>query len=592
VARLAPGVSFEVAREETFAVVSAIDAVTDAWDEGVAFRRYADVEVEPVRRMLWIFQGSVLLVLLVACANVAGLTLARTESRRIELAIRSSIGASRGRLVRQMLAESITLALAGGIVGVAGALIGVRTLLAGAPSDLPRREAVHVDPVVLLFATAAALVAGVVFGLLPALRGARVGTQDGLRIASTGVRGGPRTRELLAALQIAVAVVLMSGAGLLLRSFAALTSVEPGFRTDNTLVVELGLDQARYPDRETTMAFHDALLDRLRAIPGVTSAGLSSHLPFSPSDIRASVVREGQIFERGGGNQLRLEMYNGDYIETMGIPVLRGRLPAVRAGAEPREVALNQSAALMLWPGDDAIGKRLSFDVEEGQASPPETLFTVVGIVADVLKRSLDEEPPPIGYYLLPQFRRVYGFASGRSFYLTVGAAGDPAQLLEPVKAAIADLDPALPLRSTSTLEDLVRTTTVPARFRSFALGVFALLAVAVAFVGVYGVMAYTVSRSRREIGVRMALGASGANVRRRVLRRAGAVVAAGCALGITGAAAGGPVLASVLYRIPSRDPLTFAAVIILAAGGSLFAAWLPALRASRVDPMRVLREE
>jgi len=298
------------------------------------------------------------------------------------------------------------------------------------------------------------------------------------------------------------------------------------------------------------------------------------------------------VYERGQADPLALEMYNGDYLETMDIHVLRGTLPETGSDAPPRQVVINQSAARMLWPGENAIGQRFSFDVDERQAASPESQFTVIGIVPDVLKRSLDQVPSPLGYYLLPDFARLYGFISGRFFYLTVGSAGDPAQLLEPVKAAVADLDPALPLRSTTSLEDLVRATTVPARFRTFALGVVALLAIAVAFVGIDGVMAYGVSRSRRQIGVRMALGASRSAVRSRVLVRAGAVVLAGCAVGAAGALAAGPVLASVLYRVPVHDPRTFTIVIALAAGGSLLAAWLPAVRASRVEPMRVLRED
>jgi hypothetical protein len=403
--------------------------------------------------------GAVVLVLLVACANVGALALSRIEARRTELAVRASLGAGRVRLARQLVAESVGLALAGGAVGTAAAVIGLRTFMAAAP-------------------------------------------------------------------------------------------------------------------------------------PGVTRAGLSTHLPFSPSEITVSIASEGTPYVRGQAPQLGMEMFNGDYFGAMGLTLLRGQIPIDDTDVVPRSVVINQAAARAFWPGEDPLGKTLSFDVDEGVDPPDDSWFTVVGVVADVRKQSLEEEPGPLGYFPLPDFTRWYGFVSGRYFRLVVATDEDPALLVDPIRSAVAEIDPALPLRGRATLDELVRATTVSARFRTLAFGVFAVLAALVAFVGVYGVTAYRVSRSVREIGLRIALGASGGGERRRVLRTAAVVVAGGAGAGVAGTLVASPALRSVLFEVSPGDPLTVAAVLAVTASGSLLAAYVPALRASRVDPMRVLHED
>jgi len=591
IGRLRSEVSFEVASAEVQSVIPAIDAQYAEWPDGVELRSYSRVQVEAVRKVMAIFMGAVGLVLLVSCANVSGLAIARTESRAGELAIRASLGADRGRLARQLLAESMTLALAGGVLGVGLAWGGTKLLLTVAPPDLPRREMIAIDPSVLLFAMGMTLLVGLIFGFLPALRGAATRASAAVRAARGGTLAGLRTQTALATIQIGMAVVLLSGAGLLLRSFAALSSVDPGFEARETLVVSIGLDGEPYASAEAVLDFHDRLLERVESLPEVETVGLSTHLPFSDAVLNASVVRDGEIYQRGQVDQLGLEMYSGDYFKTLGMPLRQGRLPSLDRGAQ-REVLINEAASELMFPGGKPLGQRFSFDVEEGQASPEESYFTVVGVVPDVQRQSLEEDVSPLAYYYLPDFRQHYGFISGRFFYLTVRGRSRPDELIPGVRAAVLELDPTLPLRAASSLEQLVRETTITQRFRTLVLTLFAGVGLVVALTGVFAVMAYGVARQRRAIGVRMALGASAGLVRRRVLTRAAGVVLGGSGVGLVVAWWASPVLSDALFSIPARDPVTMGIVAIVMVLGSLTAAWLPAHQASRVDPMSVLREE
>ncbi len=590
-ARVSPDATTEAARAETDALVAAIDAEFNENREGVAVRSYADTKVAPVRRMLGLFMLAVTLVLVVACANVSGLSLARTEGRRGELSVRRALGAGRGRVVRQLLAESVVVAVVGGALGLALSFAGVRLLLALAPPDLPRRELIAIDPVVASFALAAAVGAGVLFGALPALRGASAPTTSTLRGGRTVAGRASRTQEWLAGAQIALAVVLLSAASLLVRSSGALDAVDPGFDAADRLVVEVGLPPSRYSSADETLGFHRRLLEGVRGLPGVVDAGLSTHLPFGRGYLQAVMLKQDQPFIRGEVPVIGLEMYSGEYFRALGLPVLRGRAASLDL-EQPRQVVLNEAAAEELFPGEDALGRRVSFDVEEGQPSPDSTMYTVVGIVPSVRSQSLTDDLGSVAYYYLPDIRRQYSFSSGRAFRLVVHTEGDPLSLATPVRELLLDLDPALPVRDIQTMEALVRRTTLAPRFRSSVVAVFSLLALGVAFVGVYAVMAYGVSRGRREIGIRMALGASTTGVRRGVLTRASRVVVLGAGLGVGTAWMAGPVLADFLFETSPRDLGSLGTVLLVAIVGSLVAAWVPAARASSVDPARVLRDE
>ncbi len=594
VGRLSEGVSVAALSDELASLSAALKEIHGEEIRPVTARSLAEVDRARVRRVLWVFMGAVGFFLLAACANVAGLALARTEARLKELSVRLALGASRGRLAVQVLAESTALSLCGGALGLGGAVLGVRALLSLAPPDLPRREAIVIDPVVVLFAFAVAVVAGIVFGVLPGLRGARIAgaRPDASRTISRGTR---RTHNLLAGAQLALAVVLLSGSGMLLRSFSALNRVETGFvDPGRILIVEVGLGRGNYATPEDVLQFHQLLLEGLSGIPSVESVGLSTHPPFSNAIINASVTREGETFRRGGAPLLGLEATNGAYRAALGLPLLRGRdvASAVADATHGREVVINESAAHLLWPGQVALGKRFSFDVDEGRVSPDESNYTVVGIVPDVMDGGLDHDARPRAYYDLATLLRQYSFISGRFFYAALRTNGDPYAVVDHVRRVVQALDPTAPLRSITSLEESIRETTLPARFRTFTLTIFAVLAVVVAMLGVYGVMAYGVAVGTREIGVRMALGAEASSVRSQVLKRAAMVVALGGTAGMAAAAALGPVLRSMLFGVSDRDPITFVSVLVLSAVGALAAAYVPALRASRVEPVRVLQQE
>ncbi len=593
-ARLAPGTTLETARLELDRFTERLRAEVGDDVRSVIVRSVAEVQQAPVRRALWTLMGAVGLVLMVACANVSGLSLARTETRKREWSVRVSLGAHRRHLVAGLVAENALLALAGGAVGLAGALAGVEGLVALAPADLPRRDAIAIDPVVVAFAFGMSLLIGLLAGLLPGLRAAASAAPG----AHRSLGGGPRshrTHAALAAAQIALSVVLLAGAGTLLRSFARLNAVDPGFPNPGRLwVAEVGLTDDRYPDLAAILDYHRTLLERATELPEVQSAGLTSHLPFSGSRLEAAMVREGDVFERGATPVIGIEVWNGLYREALGLPLLRGRDPRRDPSGETavREVVLNEAAADRVAPGGDALGMRISFDVEPGQPSPPETFYEVVGIVPDVLSGTLDRAATPRAYYDVQEFRRAYGFVSGRYFYAVFRTSSDTPALAQALREIAGAIDPGTPLRSLATLESLVRQTTVSARFRTLSLGLFAVLAVAVALLGVYGVMAYSVATGQRRIGIQKALGAPSATVGRMVLLRAAAIAGAGAGIGAVAAVALAPLLDAMLYEIPSRDPGTLAAVVALAAGGALAAAAAPARRAARVDPMRILREE
>lgn len=593
VARLEPGVGLDAARAELDRFTERLRAEFGDEARPVVLRRVAEVERVPVARALWTLLGAVALVLLVACANVSGLSLARTETRRGEWSVRVSLGANRRHLVAGLVAESGLLALGGGLVGLAGAFAGVRGLVALAPADLPRRSAVAIDPAVVAFAFGLSLLVGLLAGLLPGLRAARSAAPEARR------GGGPdrrahRTHAALAAAQIALSVVLLMGAGTLLHSFVRLAATDTGFRDPGRLLVaEIGLTDDRYPDLAAILDYQDRLLEGVSAVPGVEASGLTSHLPFSGSRLEAAMVLGGEVFERGRTPVIGIEVWNGGYREALGLPLLRGRDPRRDpAGETPvREVVLNEAAATRLAPGGEALGLRLSFDVEPGQPSAPGTFYEVVGIVPDVRAGSLEQAPAPRAYYDIREFRRAYGFVSGRYFYAVFRTRGPASALAPAVRDIALELDPRVPVRSLASLESLVRRTTLPARFRTLTLGLFAVLAVAVALLGVYGVMAYSVATGLRRIGIEKALGAPAGAVGRRVVLRAATIAAGGAALGAGAALILAPALESMVYEVPARDPWTLVGVLTLVAGGAVAAALRPARRAARVDPARILRE-
>lgn len=589
VGRLRPGIEVEAARAELDVVVAAIDEQNGTVRErGVALRAWGEVLVAPVRRTLWVFLGAVAFFLVAACTNVAGLALSRLEGRRRELSVRRSLGATPGRIRRHLVVESTTLGLAGGVVGMVAAIWGVRVLLWLAPEDLPRQSEIGLDPALVGIGVGLALLCGVVLGLLPGLRGG-LGQETAID-TRRGQRGEARLQGVVAGAQIALAVVLLFGSGLLLRSFDRLTSVETGFSDpDRVLTMEVGLGRARWGEADAVSDFHDRLLSGVRDLPGVESVAIGTHMPFSGSRLQAAMVREGAIYRRSDAPIVRIETFAGEYFETLGVD-FAGPYPSSDDGA--LEVLVNQSAVEALHLGSRPVGTRFSFNVDEGEPPAPGSLYRVVGVVPDVLDDQLGADKAPRAYYELGEFRRTWSFISGRFFQLTVRVDGDPASVLAGVQRVLSELDPNVPIQDAQTLERRLLDTALTQRFQTIVLSFFALLAIVVALIGVHGVIAFGVKRGTREIGVRLALGASIGDVRSRVLARAGWMALGGGAVGLVGALALGSILERVLFEVDPTDPFTIVAVAGVALGGSLLAALPPAMRAAQVDPAEVMRED
>jgi predicted permease len=536
-----------------------------------------------LRPLLLLLLGAVGLVLLVACANVANLQLVRGLARGRELAVRAALGAGRGALVRQLLAESVLLALLGGLAGLLLASWSVDAVVGLLPPEQAGREGVGLDGRVLAFTAALALLAGLLSGLVPALRASRPDIQDALKRGGGGVGAGataPRrlARGLVVA-ELALAVLLAAGAGLLVRSFHALSQVEPGFATTHVLTARLDPPVAAAKDPVRLRQLTDGVLARLAALPGVEAAGVTSQLPFDQEpDVYATWV------DGFTSDPNRLELF--DYrritpgaLEALGIPLLRGRAFAEADGPDAPLVALvDAAAAERYWPGQEPVGKRLRYP----WGGP---WLTVVGVVGGVKNNDLAREA-------LPAFYVPYAQRPGTALKLAVRTTAAPEALAASLRAVVAEVDAGVPVGEVAPLSRLVEASLGRPRLATLLFALFALLALGLGALGVYGVLAHEVGQRTRELGIRMALGARGADVLGLVVRQALGLAAAGVAAGLAGALAGTQLLSSLLYGVGARDPLTFALVPLVLLGVALLAALLPARRATAVDPTVALRAE
>lgn len=589
--RLKPGVSIEAANAEAATIAERLATDFPEANAGrtISVRRLEDALVGSVRPALLVLLGAVTLVLLLTCANVAHLVLARTTSRRRELAVRTALGAGRGRLGSLLLAESLWLSVAGGGLGVLLALWGLEAVIALAPGDLPRLDEVALDGPVLAFAAALSLATGLLFGLAPALHAPRMGVAEALKAGgrhTSGDRRPRRSRALLVIAQFALSLVLLAGAGLLTRSFLALRAVDPGFQPVGVLTVDLSLPRQRYLEESRQAAFFRELLDRLRALPGVDSAAAVLTLPISGSGINSEVALEGEPLSSPAQTHLTgYQVISDGYFETMGIPLLDGRDlgPGDDAQAPPVAV-VSRSFAESSWPGENPLGKRLTFDTPPSPDSP---WYTVVGVADDVRHEGLDQAPRPDVYF--PFSQDTFSFTT-----LVIRAAGElaPLELVPAVRREVRVLDPDQPLGDVATLEAELARSVGQRRFVMVLVGIFAALALGLAAVGLYGVMAYAVTERRHELGIRLALGATRRRLLRGVLGETVALAVVGVALGLLAALALTRLLASLLYQVKASDPLTFATGSTVLLAVALLAGLVPALRAVRVDPARTLREE
>ncbi|MDP3773878.1 MAG: ABC transporter permease [Gemmatimonadales bacterium] len=563
-------------------------------DFGVTLVTVRDEVLGRIRPALLVLLGAVALVLLIACGNVANLLLARGESRQREIAIRTALGASRWRMVRQLLTESVLLALAGGAAGILFASWGVDALPAINPSSIPRADAIRVDLPVLAATLLLSLVTGVVFGLVPAWQMARVDVQPQLREGARSVtasRGGRRFRRALIGAEVALAVVLVTGAGLLVRSFVRLSSVPPGFEPRGVLTMRLSLPAATYPTRTAVRGFYDRFLERLRALPGVDVVGAVAGLPLAT--VRGDWGIEVEGYQRANpqqGLQADWQVASPDYFRALGIPLKRGRflIDGDREGVAG-VILINEAMARQYWEGRNPVGGRMRLNTDA------DSLWrTVVGVVGDVHHRGLTEAPRPEMYLPHAQFfaTAADSVVPARAMTLTLRVRGQPEALTVPVRRALAETDPGLAVSDVRTLEDVVSRAIAAPRFTTTLLGVFAVLALALAAVGIYGVVAFVVAQRTAELGIRVALGARAADVLRLVVGQGMQPVLAGLGAGLLGALALSRLLRGLLFGVAATDAATFTAVTLTLGTVALLACYLPARRAARVDPMVALRSE
>jgi predicted permease len=576
--RLAPGVSQSQAYDELASIARRIaerEQESRGWTD-VLMMPVREALVGDVRRPLLVLLGAVAFVLLITCVNIAGLLLARATARQRELAVRSALGAGRGRILRQLLTESVVLALIGGALGVALAWAGVATLGALGASDLPRATTIRIDGTVLLYAFGVSTLAGVLFGLLPAVRATSRNLQAVLRAGSRGSVGnaGQRLRGALVVAEVALAVVLVVGAGLATKSFAKLLEVDPGFKPQNVLALRLGIPYERYGDR--VPAYYDALLARIAAVPGVEAVGAAKDYPLrGMGELRGVRVIGGA--EGSSERDVRLPVLHvsADFFRAMGIPLRAGRaFTAADRRDAPLVWIVNEAFARKYWPNESAVGKAL----EMGPAT-----IQVIGVVGDFRQKTLTEPAEPTAYIHYPQNMRA-----GLSFAIRTN--GDPLRYANAVREAIWSVDRDQTVTSIESMESVVGGTVARPRLLAALLVLFGLMGLSLGALGIYGVLAYAVSQRRQEIGVRVALGASPRSVLRLVVGQGMTLASIGVVAGIAGALVLTQVMATVLYNVRSTDPGTFVMVVAVLLGTALLASWLPARRALRIDPVQALR--
>jgi predicted permease len=538
-----------------------------------------DLMVGDVRRPLFVLLGAVGFVLLVACANVANLLLARGSARHGELSVRAALGAGRARLIRQLITESILLGLIGGALGLALAYWCTSALIAARPADLPRIDDIHLNGTVVAFTFAAALITSFIFGLVPALQATNEHLLRGLQESGRSSGGGRRTHRVRATLviaEMALAVILLTGAGLLIRSFLALTSVDPGFKPAGAMSVRVTFQGADYQNGDQVRARVEQLIDRLRSLPGVTAVAASTVLPLSGAGALNDFAVDGAPPPPPDVNQeIAVAAVTPDYFKALGTPLKRGRFFNELDHAKAPTVALINEAGVRKWfPNQDPIGRRVL------SGGPRE----IVGIVGDVLQRSPGQ--PAMAQLFLPYAQRT-----SRTVRIVVRTEGDPLSIAPSVRDQIRALDPNLPLAQPALLAETVTRSIARPRFYMSLLTLFAAVALVLSATGIFGVMSYSVAQQSKEIGIRMALGAKSAEVLRSVVGRAVALAGVGVIAGTLAALLMGGVIRNQLFGVRVFDPATLATVVGVLLISAAFASLLPALRASRIDPIRAFRE-
>jgi putative ABC transport system permease protein len=588
VGRLRPSVSRQLALAELEAFTKHLSPGPGAIRESMVAEILPlnDLLVAKIRKSLLIFMGAVAFVLIIACANVANLLLMRGNTRQREIAVRNALGASRGRVIRQLLTESTLLSLCGSIAGILLAIFGVRALLALAPAaGVPRLQEIHIDARVLTFAVALGAFMGILFGLVPALQATGNRVRDFLSLSGpTATASRQRLRGALVISEIALALVLLTGAGLMLKSFMRMRTVDPGFRTENILTMTVDLPDSTYPTALAIQAFHASVLAKLSNLPGAVAAGAVNWMPLQPALVRGTFQLDGGR-KRPRGYTVAKPAVSPDYFRVMGIRLRRGRVFTEQDLSTAPGVAIaTQSVANTLWPGEDPIGKRITLEDDP----QPKDWLTIIGIVDDVRQQSLVEEPQPAIYQPLQQVTRPF-FLSHMSY--VVRTAQSPQSVAAALRGVLQKVDTGQPVEI-AALTDLVDANIAETWFQTRLISTFSVLALFLAAIGIYGVLAYAVTERTREIGIRMALGAKKSHITRMLLKRTLVLVLAGVALGGCGALVLTRVLGKFLFEVKPNDPATFLSVAVILAATGILAGLLPAQRASRVDPVVALRSE
>jgi putative ABC transport system permease protein len=586
VARLKPGATITQAQAELTTVMNRIEAQNPGVDDpelGVNVIGLQERLVAPMRPALLVLLCAVGCVLLIACANVANLLLARSAAREREMAIRLALGASRWRIGRQLLTESALLGLVGGAAGLLLAVWGVDSITALNPGNLPRIDEVRIDGWVLGFTLLTSLLTGILFGLAPALQFPRLSIHEVVKDGGRGSVGMRRRwlRHFLVVSEVAVALVLLIGAGLLINSFWRLQQVDRGFDARNVLTLNLTLPQARYATSEQQAAFLKQVIERVQAVPGVRSAGLTSTLPLTGGPSTEFVIEGRPPLAVGDEPAADIRIVDPNYFHAMGISLRAGRSFSDRdtAGA-PKVMVINENMARRFWADEDPIGKRVTMK----DWGPPLT-GEIVGVAADVKANGLDSDTRPMIYWPYPQFPSIFND-------IVVRAEGDPLRLVGAVKSQIWSVDPQQPIASVATMEQVLANSVAPRRFNMLLIVIFAAVALALAAVGVYGVISYTVAQRTHEIGIRVAMGARGADVLKLVVGQGMTLALTGVGLGLAAAVGLTRLMSSLLFGVSATDGPTFVIIAVLLTGVALAACIVPARRATKVDPMVALRYE
>jgi putative ABC transport system permease protein len=587
IARLKPGVSVSQAQADLDAIAArlASEYPADNTNYGVRLVTITEDTVGDLRKSLLMLLGAVGCVLLIACANVANLLLARATARHKEMAIRTALGANRGRITRQLLTESLLVAVIGGGLGLLLSLWGTELVEALGRAVFPMLGQINIDWRVLVFTLGTSLLTGILFGLVPALQAARTDLNAGLKEGGRGSGASARSalRGALVVAEVALALVLLVGSGLLIKSVYRLRDVSPGFDARNLLTMRYSLPGVKYNDRAMRTGFYQQAESRLKATGGVEGAGFVSVLPLSRNfDGRGLMVED---YPKPRGEEINVDLYiaSPGYLRAMQIPLLQGRGLEDSDGADrPEIVLINETMARALWPGHDPIGKRIKFP---GSQSNPQPWRTVVGVVGDVRQYGLDREAPMQIYLPVAQF-------STTVMSLVVRTSGDALAMAGAVKKEIHEIDKDLAAFEVATMDELLAETIALRRFSMTLLIIFALVAMSLAAIGIYGVISYSISQGTHELGVRIALGATASDILKLVLKQGMAMTGLGMAIGLVAAYGLTRLLSSLLYDVTATDPATFAIVSALLAGVALAATYIPARRATRIDPMVALRHE